>query len=145
MDSVILYRCFCFCVPFLHNEHVRQANILIPAFNVTSRSTITRDSRPHAASVLQKIDLPATHSSYYSLSPGTDWGYNILPDRKRREEEVGGRERKDSSKTRRDKRDRERREVVTVRGQGRGEDVDVTEGKGRGTELPEVLKTICLI
>lgn len=66
----------------------------------------------------------AHHSSYYFLSPGTAWGYTILPDRRRRErggkrgEERGrkARERKkDSSKTGGDKRDGERGEAVTVR------------------------------
>lgn len=38
----------------------QNSKILIPAFNVTSHPTITRDSWPHADSVLQKIDLPTT-------------------------------------------------------------------------------------
>lgn len=48
------------CASSVHKEHVRQYKILIPAFNVTSHGTITRDSWPHAAGVLQKIDLPTT-------------------------------------------------------------------------------------
>lgn len=48
------------CVTFPHKEHVRQDKIQIPAFNVISHAAITRDSWPHAASVLQKIDLPTT-------------------------------------------------------------------------------------
>lgn len=33
---------------------------VIPVFNVTSHQEATRDPWSHAASVLQKIDLPAT-------------------------------------------------------------------------------------
>lgn len=129
-----IYRCFCLCLfPTQRPCKTRQ--------NPDSCFQCHFTLYNHKGFLATCCQCPAEnrsahHSSYYSLSPGTAWGYNIPPDRKRSGEREGmrwGRERKkDSSKTRGDKRDRERREVVTVRGRGRGEDVKVTERKGRG-------------
>lgn len=65
----------------------------------------------------------AHHSSYYSLSPGTAWGYTILPGGKTREErEVRTRKKEREQQGRGTK---EMRREVTVRGKVREEDVKV--------------------
>ena len=112
------YFCPSICVSFLYKEACKTRHN--PGSCFQCHFTLYN----HKGFLVTRGQCPAENrsahlSSYYSLSPGTAWGYTILPDRERRGR-AGEEEKKDSSKTRGDKRDRERREVVTVRGRGKG-------------------------